>query len=79
MVVLEAVQELIQRNFQGKGKLYIGLDSAIGVGNPVTLVVSLVLIPVTLILAVIRELAVKMRISHVKSIFPADTNGLQTF
>lgn len=53
MVVSEAVQELIQRKFQGKGKLYIGLDSAIGVGNPVTLAVSLVLIPVTLILAVI--------------------------
>ncbi|MDK0613855.1 PTS transporter subunit IIC [Clostridium perfringens] len=53
MVVSEAVQELIQHKFQGKGKLYIGLDSAIGVGNPVTLAVSLVLIPVTLILAVI--------------------------
>ncbi|SHF13169.1 PTS galactitol transporter subunit IIC [Clostridium fallax] len=53
MVVSEAVQELIQRKFQGKGKLYIGLDSAVGVGNPVTLAVSLVLIPVTLILALI--------------------------
>lgn len=53
MVVSEAVQEVIQRKFQGKGKLYIGLDSAVGVGNPVTLAVSLVLIPVTLILALI--------------------------
>lgn len=53
MPVSEAVQELIQRKFSGKAKLYIGLDSAVSVGHPVTLAVSLVLVPVTLILALI--------------------------
>ncbi|WP_434794150.1 PTS system galactitol-specific EIIC component [Terrisporobacter petrolearius] len=53
MPVSEAVQSLIQRKFEGKAKLYIGLDSAVSVGHPVTLAVSLVLVPVTLILALI--------------------------
>lgn len=53
MVVSEAVQELLQNKFAGKGKLYIGLDSAVGVGHPVTLAISLILIPVTLLLAFI--------------------------
>ncbi|UFH64220.1 PTS sugar transporter subunit IIC [Clostridium cadaveris] len=53
MPVSESVQELIQRKFAGKAKLYIGLDSAVSVGHPVTLAVSLVLVPVTLLLAVI--------------------------
>lgn len=53
MPVSEAVQTLIQRKFEGKAKLYIGLDSAVSVGHPVTLAVSLVLVPVTLILALI--------------------------
>lgn len=53
MPVSEAVQELIQRKFAGKSRLYIGLDSAVSVGHPVTLAVSLVLVPVTLILALI--------------------------
>lgn len=53
MVVSEAVQELLQNKFAGRGKLYIGLDSAVGVGHPVTLAISLILIPVTLLLAFI--------------------------
>lgn len=53
MPVSEAVQALIQRKFEGKAKLYIGLDSAVSVGHPVTLGVSLVLVPITLILALI--------------------------
>lgn len=53
MPVSEAVQALIQRKFSGKAKLYIGLDSAVSVGHPVTLAVSLVMVPVTLILALI--------------------------
>lgn len=53
MPVSEAVQALIQRKFEGKAKLYIGLDSAVSVGHPVTLAVSLVLVPITLILALI--------------------------
>lgn len=53
MPVSEAVQSLIQRKFEGKAKLYIGLDSAVSVGHPVTLAVSLVLVPTTLILAIL--------------------------
>ena len=53
MPVSESVQELIQRKFEGKAKLYIGLDSAVSVGHPVTLAVSLVLVPVTLLLALV--------------------------
>lgn len=53
MVVSEAVQELLQKKYATKGSLYIGLDSAVGVGNPVTLAISLVSIPVALLLAFI--------------------------
>ena len=53
MPVSEAVQSLIQRKFEGKARLYIGLDSAVSVGHPVTLAVSLVLVPITLVLALI--------------------------
>ncbi|MCF0148241.1 MAG: PTS sugar transporter subunit IIC [Clostridium sp.] len=53
MVVSEAVQEFLQKRYAGKGTLYIGLDSAVGVGHPVTLAISLVSIPVALLLAFI--------------------------
>lgn len=53
MPISESVQALIQNKFGNKAKLYIGLDSAVSVGHPVTLGVSLVLVPVTLILALI--------------------------
>ncbi|WP_195430008.1 PTS transporter subunit IIC [Clostridium sp. D46t1_190503_E9] len=53
MVVSEAVQEFLQKKYSGKGTLYIGLDSAVGVGHPVTLAISLVSIPVALLLAFI--------------------------
>ena len=51
--ISDAATEFIQKRFTARGKMYIGLDSAIGIGNPTTLAVSLVLIPVALILAVI--------------------------
>ncbi len=51
--ISDAATEFIQKRFQARGKVYIGLDSAIGIGNPTTLAVSLILIPVALILAVI--------------------------
>lgn len=53
MVVSEAVQEFLQKKYSGKSTLYIGLDSAVGVGHPVTLAISLVSIPVALLLAFI--------------------------
>ena len=51
--ISDAATEFIQKRFKARGKVYIGLDSAIGIGNPTTLAVSLILIPVALILAVI--------------------------
>ncbi|MBU5439101.1 PTS galactitol transporter subunit IIC [Tissierella sp. MSJ-40] len=53
MPVSEAGQQLIQKKFQNRGKIYIGLDSAVGVGHPVTLTVALILVPVTILLAAI--------------------------
>ncbi len=51
--ISDAATDFIQKRFTARGKVYIGLDSAIGIGNPTTLAVSLILIPVALILAVI--------------------------
>lgn len=51
--ISDAATEFIQKRFTARGKMYIGLDSAIGIGNPTTLAVSLILIPIALLLAVI--------------------------
>ena len=53
MPVSEAVQSKLQAKFEGNSKLLIGLDSAIGVGSPVTLTISLLMIPLTILLAFI--------------------------
>ena len=53
MPVSEAVQFKLQAKFEGNSKLLIGLDSAIGVGSPVTLTISLLMIPLTILLAFI--------------------------
>lgn len=51
--ISDAASEYIQENFKNRGKIYIGLDSAIGVGHPVTMAISLVLVPMAIFLAVI--------------------------
>ena len=53
MPISEAAQEFVQKHFSNRGKVYIGLDSAVGVGHPVCLTVSLILVPLTIFLAVI--------------------------
>ncbi len=53
--ISDAASEFIQKHFQSRGKIYIGLDSAVGVGHPVTLSLALILIPVMLLLAVILQ------------------------
>lgn len=50
--ISDAASEFIQKRFQNRGKIYIGLVSAVGVGHPVTLSLALILIPVMLLLAV---------------------------
>lgn len=51
--ISEATRELIARKFKGAKGLNIGMSPALVIGHPTTLVVSLLLIPVTLVLAVI--------------------------
>ena len=51
--ISEATRELINRKFKGSKGLNIGMSPALVIGHPATLVVSLLLIPVTLVLAVI--------------------------
>ena len=45
MPISEAAQEFVSSRFANRGKIYIGLDSAVGVGHPVCLTVSLILVP----------------------------------
>lgn len=51
--ISEATRDLINRKFKGAKGLNIGMSPALVIGHPTTLVVSLLLIPVTLILAVV--------------------------
>ncbi|WP_196601220.1 PTS galactitol transporter subunit IIC [Pectinatus frisingensis] len=51
--ISDAASEFIEKRFKNRGKIYIGLDSAIGIGHPVTLAVSLILVPLTVFMAVI--------------------------
>ncbi|MCQ2220241.1 MAG: PTS sugar transporter subunit IIC [Prevotella sp.] len=50
--ISEATRELIAKKFGADKELYIGMSPALVIGHPTTLVVSLLLIPVTLVLAV---------------------------
>lgn len=51
--ISEATRELIAKKFGEKKELYIGMSPALVIGHPTTLVVSLLLIPITLVLAVV--------------------------
>lgn len=51
--ISEATREMINRKFKGAVGLNIGMSPALVIGHPTTLVVSLLLIPVTLVLAVV--------------------------
>ena len=51
--ISEATRSLIARKFKGADGLNIGMSPALVIGHPTTLVVSLLLIPVTLLLAVV--------------------------
>ncbi|MBO5445442.1 MAG: PTS sugar transporter subunit IIC [Muribaculaceae bacterium] len=51
--ISDATRRLIARKFKGADGLSIGMSPALVIGHPTTLVVSLLLIPVTLLLAVI--------------------------
>ena len=51
--ISDATRSMIARKFKGADGLNIGMSPALVIGHPTTLVVSLLLIPVTLLLAVI--------------------------
>ncbi len=51
--ISEATKELIARKFGENAKLYIGMSPALVIGHPTTLIVSLLLIPITIALAVL--------------------------
>lgn len=48
----EAAREFLQKKASGR-EIYIGLDSAIAVGHPTSIATSLIMVPITLLLAVI--------------------------
>lgn len=51
--ISDATRRLIARKFKGADGLNIGMSPALVIGHPTTLVVSLLLIPVTIVLAVL--------------------------
>ncbi|WP_313577676.1 PTS galactitol transporter subunit IIC [Lacrimispora sp.] len=51
--ISDTASEFIEKKFSNRGKIYIGLDSAVGVGHPLTLSVALILVPLAVFLAVI--------------------------
>ncbi|WBY92186.1 PTS transporter subunit IIC [Enterococcus casseliflavus] len=51
-LISESAQEWMQKRFPGR-ELYIGLDSALGIGHPYVLTTGLLMIPFALILAFI--------------------------
>lgn len=48
----EAAREFLQKRSNGR-EIYLGLDSAIAIGHPTSIATALVMVPITLILAVI--------------------------
>lgn len=51
--VSDAAQVFIEKRFKNRGKIYIGLDSAVGVGHPLCMTCALILVPLSVLLAVI--------------------------
>lgn len=51
--VSDAAQEFIAKRTKGGGKIYIGLDSAVGIGHPICMTCALILVPVSVLLAII--------------------------
>lgn len=51
--ISDAAGDFMQKHFADRGKIYIGLDSAVTIGHPVTLSVSLILVPIVVFMAVI--------------------------
>lgn len=50
--ISDAAREFVQKRFPGR-TFYIGLDSAVAVGNPSVIATSLIMVPITLLVAVL--------------------------
>ncbi|QWT17642.1 PTS sugar transporter subunit IIC [Collinsella sp. zg1085] len=50
--ISDSASEFVQKRFKNRGKVYIGLDSAVGVGHPTTLTIAYILVPLMIVLAV---------------------------
>lgn len=53
--ISEAASSFIQNKVKNRGQMYIGLDSAIAVGHPVTLSLALICIPLMVLFAVVLQ------------------------
>lgn len=53
--ISDAASNFIQNKVKNRGKMYIGLDSAVAVGHPVTLSLALICIPLMVLFAVILQ------------------------
>ena len=51
--ISDAAGDFVQKHFSNRGKIYIGLDSAVGVGHPMSLTIALILVPLSVFLAVV--------------------------
>ena len=49
----DAAQVFIEKHFKNRGKIYVGLDSAVGIGHPVCMTCALILVPLCILLAVV--------------------------
>ncbi len=49
----DATQSFIEKHFKNRGKIYVGLDSAVGIGHPVCMTCALVLVPLSILIAVL--------------------------
>ncbi len=50
--ISDSASEFVQKRFKNRGKIYIGLDSAVGVGHPTTLTIAYILVPLMILMAV---------------------------
>lgn len=51
--ISDSASRFVQERFKNRGKVYIGLDSAVGVGHPTTLTIAYILVPLMIVLAVV--------------------------
>lgn len=51
--ISDAASEFVEKRFKSNAKIYIGLDAAVGIGHPTTLAVSLILVPLSVLIAAI--------------------------